>query len=232
MLSYLQRCLSDTFCVKKPIELVAAEMWALKLQATDVEAFHDEVNFSIVRSATERLAAGVMNDMATKYMADRMEEVKVDRSGVIKHLEDNPETKAELMAVTYAELPQWLRSQTLKPNGLRSLANRIKEYFPEAEIGDAREYAARLLSGPFHSVGAALVRGDLYTNWRCAHYGSNGKDLTDDMQHVLSASYCNIYVTKERKQFHYAGLLMGEGNRLEHYDGEARVDSWLLELVA
>jgi hypothetical protein len=119
-----------------------------------------------------------MDETATKYMADRAPEVKADRSGVIKHLEDNPQIKTELMAVTYAELPQWLRSQTLKPNGLWSLANRIKEYFPEAEIGDALEYAAHLLSGPFHSVGAALVRGDLYTNWRCAHYGSNGKDLT------------------------------------------------------
>jgi hypothetical protein len=231
LLSYLQRYVSDTLCVKKPIELVAAEMWALQFRAADVEAFHDETNFSIVRTAIERLAAGVMDETAKKYISDRMHDVKDDRSGVIKYLESNSQIKAELKEVTAEALPQWLLSETLKTNGILSLAKRIKDYFPEAEICDAREYAYLLLVGPFHSVGAAMVRGDLYANWRCAHRNSNPRDLTEDLQHVLSASYCDIYATSEPGQFEYAGLLLSNGNRLALYDKQVPVDSWLLGLV-
>lgn len=76
-----------------------------------------------------------------------------------------------------------------------------------------------------------MVRGDLYANWRCAHRNSNPRDLTEDMQHVLSASYCDIYATSEPGQFEYAGLLLSNGNRLAFYDKQVPLDSWLLGLV-
>lgn len=79
LLSYLQRYLSGTLCIKKPIELVAAEMWALKRQESHVEVFHDESNLGIVRNATERLAMGLIDETVSKYMADRAREVENDR---------------------------------------------------------------------------------------------------------------------------------------------------------
>ncbi len=64
LLSYFQRYLGHALCIKKPIELVAAEMWALKLREPNIDVFHDEINFGIVRGATARLASGVIDEAA------------------------------------------------------------------------------------------------------------------------------------------------------------------------
>jgi hypothetical protein len=88
LMSYLQQYLDHLFCIKQPIELVAAEMWALKDGAANVEAFHGDVNFGVVRTEIDRLACGVMVDSAKDYIARRGNDVRGDRSGVIKHLDD------------------------------------------------------------------------------------------------------------------------------------------------
>jgi hypothetical protein len=40
-----------------------------------------------------------------------------------------------------------------------------------------------------------------YYNWRCARHGSNRPDLIDDMFHVLNATYCDVYVSKEKNSW-------------------------------
>ena len=72
-------------------------------------------------------------------------------------------------------------------------------------------------------------RADLYYNWRCAHRGSNRPDLIDNMFHVLNATYCDVYVSKEKNQLEYVGLLLSRATRVEIYDGSP-VDTWLREL--
>ena len=45
------------------------------------------------------------------------------------------------------------------------------------------------------------------------------------MFHVLNATYCDIYVTKENNQIDYAGLLLSPNTKVEIYDGTP-VDLW------
>jgi hypothetical protein len=79
-------------------------------------------------------------------------------------------------------------------------------------------------------TGRGVVRADLYYNWRCAHRDSNRPDLIDDMFHVLNATYCDVYVSKEKNQLEYAGLLPSRATRVEIYDGSP-VDKWLEKLA-
>ena len=78
----------------------------------------------------------------------------------------------------------------------------------------------------------ALVRADLYFNWRCAHRGSNPKDLYDDMYHVMGAIYCDTYVTKEPAQAEYAHLLLTRNTGVHIYPSEIPVDVWLESLTS
>jgi hypothetical protein len=43
--------------------------------------------------------------------------------------------------------------------------------------------------------------------------------------------YCDVYVSKEKNQLEYAGLLLSRATRVEIYDGSP-VDTWLETLAA
>jgi hypothetical protein len=87
-----------------------------------------------------------------------------------------------------------------------------------------------LLANPRFRFSRGVVRADLYYNWRCANRGSNPPDLIDDMFHVLNATYCDVYATKDKKQLEYAGLMLTADTRVEIYTS-GPVDQWLLGLV-
>lgn len=88
------------------------------------------------------------------------------------------------------------------------LSDKIRYRFSEATPVDSLLYARALLESQTLRTAKALIRADLYFNWRCAHRGSNPKDLYDDMYHVMGAIYCDAYVTKEPAQAEYAHLLL------------------------
>jgi hypothetical protein len=50
------------------------------------------------------------------------------------------------------------------------------------------------------------------------------------MFHVLNATYCDVYVSKEKNQLEYAGLLLSRATRVEIYEGSP-VDTWLEKLA-
>jgi hypothetical protein len=110
-------------------------MWALKERTEHVEAFHEDTNFRIVRTGIDPLASGVIADNAKAYIARRSNDVRGDRSVVIKHLQNNPHIKAELKGITEETLREWLVSETLKPNGIASLARRIRHYSQRQRYG-------------------------------------------------------------------------------------------------
>jgi hypothetical protein len=115
--------------------------------------------------------------------------------------------------------------------GQRILAGDIMRIYPDAPPSEVFRYAGALLANPRFRFARGVVRADLYYNWRCAHRGSNRPDLIDDMFHVLNATYCDIYVTKEKNQLEYAGLLLTPDSRVEIYDGTP-VGPWLEQLVS
>jgi hypothetical protein len=233
LLTYAQQYAHHVLCAKKGIELVAAEMWALKLGAGGmIEAFHNEENCGLMRALLARLAAGEVDDRVRAYNAERLQYINHNRTGQIRHFENNPEKRAELQTISEENLPRWLMTETLSMTGVALLARHIVTYFPQTNMVEASEYALAILMSPTLRVGGTLVRADLYYNWRCAHLGSNRKDLTEDMEHVVSASCCDVYATQEQRQVEYARLLLNDGTRVEIYDGETPVDEWLLGLEA
>jgi len=111
------------------------------------------------------------------------------------------------------------------------LSEKIRYRFNEASPEDSLKYADALLQSHTLRIGKALVRADLYFNWRCAHRGSNPKDLYDDMFHVLSAIYCDAYVTKEPAQAKYAHLLLTQDTTVRVYTPGIPIDEWLMSLA-
>ena len=137
----------------------------------------------------------------------------------------------ELQCVTRSGLQQWMESETETPRGVTLLAEKITAQFSGARFEEALSWAAGLLASPACRLARGLVRADLYYNWRCAHRGSLPGDLYHDMYHVLNATYCDVYATKESRQEEYAGLLLTPRTKVAVYDGSDSLSSWLEALV-
>ncbi len=83
-----------------------------------------------------------------------------------------PDVKQRLVDIPDAEVGQWLRSETFTDRGAGLLAGHVRRQFGEASPEDASEWALELLASPICRLSSALVRADLYYNWRCAKRGS------------------------------------------------------------
>lgn len=177
------------------------------------------------------MAKGIFDETANRFIGEQIEFAKRTREGQISHLQLRPEMKQKLVAVSPNVFPTWLDEQVLSLDGQKILTSHIMRIYPDAPPSAAFGYARALLANPRFRFARGVVRADLYYNWRCAHRGSNRPDLIDDMFHVLNATYCDIYVTQEKNQIEYAGLLLSPDTRVEIYDGTP-VNLWLKHLFS
>jgi hypothetical protein len=217
---------SNMRCVTEVMEVLADEMWALR-QARAVHAFLSPQGHSTLVSNVQALADGEFDERAKAFVEERAALAPRIRSGPINQLERRPDVKQRLKDISAQELGAWLHAETDTDRGAALLADHVRRQFPEASPLDAGEWALGLLASPACRLSRALVRADLYYNWRCANRGSNPKDLFDDMYHVLNAIYCDVYATKERGHAEYAGLLLTTNTKVAIYDGRTPVGGWI-----
>jgi hypothetical protein len=174
-----------------------------------------------------KLANGIVEGRVEEFIAKRTHHAKSTRAAQVDHLADRQALKEKLQRVPKSELSQWLMSETMTRSGGEILCSHLERMFGP---GPTNDFALALLRSPVGRAARALVRADLYYNWRCAHRNSNPPDLMDDMLHVLQAVYCDVYATADKKQSEYASLLLGPQTRVAIYDGQTPIDRWLLGL--
>jgi hypothetical protein len=212
-------------------ELLAAEMTALQSGTSTVALFLRVEDYPLLRREVDKLANGVFDERAAKFIKERGDFASNTRSGQLHHLKNRTDIKKKLKNVPAEKLEHWLQTETMTRTGVAILASHILRQFPEAPPIEAAEYASALLASQASRMARGLVRADLYYNWRCANRDSNPRDLIDDMYHVLNSVHCDIYATEERRQAEYAGLLLTDNTKVAIFNGETPVDQWLEALA-
>jgi hypothetical protein len=210
------------------MDLLRAEVRALYAHADSVVAYFDPVNYDALKSEIAKLAEGIVDQRAWTFLAERKKFATTSRDEQKAHFEKRPDMRAKLLAVPEAELPVWLDEQVAGDVGAAVLTRHLMRIFESPSTDAANSTALGLLQHPASRIAKALVRADLYSNWRCAHRGSNPRDLIDDMYHVLNATYTDVYATAEDGQKEYASLLLGHWTRPEFYDESTKLADWLL----
>jgi hypothetical protein len=233
LFSYMKKFVDvNTPCAKDPMDLLEVEIGALYSQTSTIEAFLCADDYdSLIRLNVDKLAGGDFDEQAGKSIEARTAFPPTARSGLLRHLKSRPDIKQKLKAVPPGALGQWLQEETTGPAGVANLTDHIRRRFYDVPETVAEDSARALLASPAYRVARGLVRADLYNNWRCAHRDSNPPDLVDDMYHVLSSAYCEIYATKEKKQAEYARLLLSASTQVAIYDGRTPMDLWLEHLA-
>lgn len=136
----------------------------------------------------------------------------------------------ELKLVPESRLAAWLATEATSRGAIIMLTGHIGRNFPQVRTAELLDYAAALIKNASSLISRAIVRADLYYNWRCANRGSNPPDLADDLYHVLNASYCEIYATDDRRQAEYASYILPSTTKVAIYDRSVPLDAWLQRL--
>lgn len=232
LFSYVHQYLLEQIpVVRVNLELVAAEMWALRQGAQRPEISLNSHDYEITCTEIERLSRGEVSDRIREYIEKRVASAQAHRSAQISHLKSRPDLKQQLIGIRPEHLLQWMEKETRSYIGQEQLAWQLGEYFPEAPADEMSDWARALLESPLGRVSRAIVRRNLYYNWRCAHRESVSKDVYFDTNHVLNASYADVYATKEPRQIEYAELLLTSATEIAIYDGSEGVEQWLSVLA-
>jgi hypothetical protein len=220
--------IADTLLVKDNMELLAHEMWALQLRLPVPDTTLSSEDRALIVRKVEKLASGELGEDDAQFLATQKAQADATRSNQIAFLENRPDIKSQLQSIPADQLSRWLDGETKRPAGRTILASHIQRRFPEVPMNEITEYATALL-GRQMLFSTAVIRCDLYYNWRCANRGSIPKDLIDDMYHVLNAVYCDFYATAETKQEEYASLMRSDKTLVAIYDKKTPIDEWLIE---
>jgi hypothetical protein len=213
-------------CSKEIMELLFAEAYAFTKNPPTIDPMATPEQCTTVKEEVEKLANGIVEARVREFIQRRMQFATDTRAGQKALLERKQQTEARMKTIPEADLPQWLTFQTLTPIGAELLYLHLEPVCPGPDV------ALDILLSAAGMASRAVVRADLYSNWRCANRGSNPKDLLDDMLHVLQSAYCNFYVTAEPGQADYANLLLTPRTKVFIYDRRKPVDQWLIDMLA
>src|SRR5262249_37137784 len=168
---------------------------------------------------------------AEDFIAGRKRFSQSSRAEQKNHFDGKEHVRDLLKAVSDDQLEAWLDKEMLTDSGSAILASHLLRMYDGLSAETALRTSHDLLRIPASRIAKGVVRADLYFNWRCANRGSTPNDLTDDLYHVLNASYCGFYATAEPKQAEYASLLLSAWTSVAICDDSVSVDAWLLSLV-
>jgi len=210
------------------MDLLRSEVKALYERADSVVAYYSPADYDALKVEVAKLAEGVVDERAQSFLSERREFARASREGQKAHMENRPDMKTRLLAVSEDGLAAWLDEQVSGDVGAALLTGHLVRVYESPLTDKAISTALGLLQHPAPRTAKALVRADLYSNWRCARRGSNPRDLMDDMYHVLNATYCDVYATAEAGQKEYAALLLSRWTRPAIYDGSTPLKDWLL----
>ena len=212
------------------MDLLRNEVKTLYARSDSVVAFYSSPDYSALKAEVAKLAQGIVEERAQTFLSERVEFARATRESQKAHLENRPNMKARFLAVDKDSLAAWLDQEMSGNAGAALLSAHLLRVYESRDADAAISTALGLLQHPAPRIAKAVVRADLYSNWRCAHRGSNPRDLIDDMYHVLNAAYCDVYATAEAGQKEYASLLLCQCTRPAIYDEKTPLRDWLLTL--
>jgi|SRR5579864_6059810 len=211
-----------------PMLLLAEADAAMSGTKADVEVFWNAVNDARMRKEIDKLSTGIVDAKAAEFIESRTKLAATERVGIASHYAGPSALKSRLSQVSPTELPKWI-SKEAQRSGRFILRQHLAKLLPGGQPRQIAIAAKRLLTSQRFRLSQAVVRADLYGNWRAANSGSMPRDLLPDLDHVVTASYFDIYATKETAQARYAPLVFGK-TKAGIYDGKLPISRWLESL--
>jgi hypothetical protein len=209
-------------CVKQVPDLLREEVKSADGQLHAVECFYRDELYEREAMEITKLAAGSLDsriESVLDFRATQVSEFRMASPGLAakwaQFLDGNTDVcLSDFMADTWRGL------------GPGCLKKHVSELFPGLVERDLKRIARKILSAPRYRLSHALVRGDLYLNWRCLRGRVVARDTSDDCYHLANAAYCEVYATDESSQGVYADEVLTL-TEIRIHDRKAPLLEWL-----
>jgi len=194
-----------------------------------VELFYGSEDYKKLVAETEKLAQGNFDSRAAQFMPLREAEAKQSRYDLAAHIEGQPDLIRKLKAIPDSEVARWIEREVKGRGARRILAAHLAQVIKGPPLRDLTWLAKQLLASQRFKVSHALVRSDLYLNWRYCQVGTLGKDSIDDNYHGVNAGYCDLFVTADPGLAAYMSHVLTR-TRVGLYDRTVPVGKWLVAI--
>lgn len=214
-------------CVKENRHLLRDEAKDAAGQILKFSPFYELEEYNLLTKEVEKLSRGVFDERANSFILRKKAKVAKFRQQMKDLLPDNRTAIMEygnlkLEEFTSKVWPRWARP---------ILRIELSRQFPRSPTSQLGLLSKKLLGSPKYRLSDALVRAHVYVNWQCLRRSSVPRDLLDDCFHVVNASYCDIYATKESAQEDYAPSILRH-TAFALYRGSPELDDWLCSLLS
>jgi len=232
LFSYLKQYTDSAIpCLRETWDLLEREASHAVGEATGAEVHWNHEEYASLREEIQKLADGVFDEKATRFVGRRKMTARGVPDEFKEHLSARPELCRMLANITQRELPRWIQQELRASRGRQALKGHLALVFRRKPDRQLTILAKRLLARGRHKVAHALVRSDLYLNWRYVQRGSLRRDLPDDTYHAVNACYCESFVTTEADQAEHAAYTNPTMATIV-YSGAAPLGSWLRQVIA
>jgi hypothetical protein len=175
-----------------PIILDREAELALNGDPQECDPFLNAIDYRSMQEEVDKLSRGIFDQRASDFIDSRMQLAASERAAMNAQYRIPSTLKARLSGISATDLETWLRVE-VKREGRRLLRERLKQRFREWRPGQLTIAAKKLLASSRCRLSRAVVRADLYANWRTATGGSMSRDLLPDLDHVVTASYFDVF---------------------------------------
>jgi len=217
-------------CLRETRDLLEREAAHAVGDATGVEVHWKDEEYAALREEIKKLADGVFDEKATRFVSRRKMTARNVPDEFRDHLSARPDLCRILEKIPEKELPRWIQRELSGTRGRRALQGHLALVFRRKPDRQLTHLAKRLLAGARYKAAHAVVRSDLYLNWRYAQRGSLRRDLPDDTYHGVNACYCESFVTTEADQAEHVAYT-NPRMVTAVYTGAAPLGSWLTQVI-
>ncbi|HEY6128625.1 MAG TPA: hypothetical protein VIW23_10625 [Candidatus Acidoferrum sp.] len=224
LFSYLAKFVSLNIpCVKQVPDLLREEVRHSCQQIRALECFYKDGDYQ--REATEiwKLASGNIDQGTHNVLDFRGRQVSEFRAASPARTAMWRERTEQDQNVTLKQFMDF----GLEEFGQRCLMRHIADLFCDVSQRDLRRISRKMLSARRYRLAQALVRGDIYIDWRCFREMAVARDTSDDCFHIENAAYCDVYATSEAGQEAYANEILLK-TRVRVHDRKTPLGHWLI----
>jgi hypothetical protein len=135
LFAYFKRYLeADTQLIRDNMELLAHEMWALRLRRSVPETALSTEDRSLIVRQAERFATDETSEESTNFLENQKSFAEGSRSGQIAFLDSRRDIKQKLQSIPADRFADWLDNEIKSPVAVAILTNHIRRRFPEAPL--------------------------------------------------------------------------------------------------
>ena len=162
------------------------------------------------------------------------------RSSATESISGQPQMLEDLQGISPQDIAAFLDSAGVGAAGqnlLQKYLTQVFELLSQPMPLTGRQLAQTLLSSASNRVAHAVVRSDIYQNWRAARSKLSptaegvliAKCVPDDSYHVVNACYCDVFVTEDRDGQAIAAQYVAPGLKVLVYrDRNEPILDWLV----